>query len=283
MKTEKQILLKKEEVAAEIMAKSTDMDKIIVPVEAYDRFLNWTRSEAKQLEKINIIPLLKSGYIKLEIKGLEFVEDYDTYYIFRCDSYTDAELLINVDFLTYKNSVYRWNYSAKIQLSALQNPNGDNFDCVDYVDATCLIYQKQKRSEAEITQYVKQLPKDWLFAPVSCFLGVNGWLNYIMEHPEVKEVQRKEGLPVTQKPSGSTTPKKTMPSDITNIVVNGVRFVTKNKKLTGKLTSRKYQRIAESWQVRGHYRKYSNGKVVYIAPYSKGEGAKKVKEYKVQE
>lgn len=36
--------------------------------------------------------------------------------------------------------------------------------------------------------------------------------------------------------------------------------------------SRKYQRYCESWGVRGHFRHYKSGKVIYISPYKKGFG-----------
>lgn len=40
-------------------------------------------------------------------------------------------------------------------------------------------------------------------------------------------------------------------------------------------------RHCEAWGVRGHYRHYKNGNVVYIAPYIKGKGRLKKKEYLV--
>ena len=36
--------------------------------------------------------------------------------------------------------------------------------------------------------------------------------------------------------------------------------------------ARKYQRHCEAWGVRGHYRHYKSGKVVYIRPHTKGIG-----------
>lgn len=44
-------------------------------------------------------------------------------------------------------------------------------------------------------------------------------------------------------------------------------------------TARNYTRHIESWGVRGHYRHYKNGKVVYIKPHFKGKGRVKVTEY----
>lgn len=46
---------------------------------------------------------------------------------------------------------------------------------------------------------------------------------------------------------------------------------------------RSFTRHCEAWGVRGHYRHYKNGKVVYIAPYQKGRGRLKQTTYKVKE
>jgi hypothetical protein len=44
-------------------------------------------------------------------------------------------------------------------------------------------------------------------------------------------------------------------------------------------TLREYKRRCESWQVRGHYRHYKNGKTVFIEPYTKGQGKIKQTNY----
>lgn len=45
---------------------------------------------------------------------------------------------------------------------------------------------------------------------------------------------------------------------------------------------RKYERHAESWGVRGHYRTYKSGKTVWVRPYTKGNAEKRNdKEYVV--
>lgn len=44
---------------------------------------------------------------------------------------------------------------------------------------------------------------------------------------------------------------------------------------------RPYARHMESWEVKGHYRHYKNGKVVFIKGYTKGEGTKQDKIYVV--
>lgn len=46
--------------------------------------------------------------------------------------------------------------------------------------------------------------------------------------------------------------------------------------------TRKYKRHCEAWGVRGHYRHYKNGKVVYIAPHMKGAGKIKTTTYVIK-
>ena len=52
---------------------------------------------------------------------------------------------------------------------------------------------------------------------------------------------------------------------------------------TGLSMPRSFTRHCEAWGVRGHYRHYKNGKVVYIAPYQKGKGRLKQTTYKIKE
>lgn len=47
--------------------------------------------------------------------------------------------------------------------------------------------------------------------------------------------------------------------------------------------TRDYHRHCEAWGVRGHYRHYKNGKVVYIKPHIKGSGIIKNTEYIIKE
>lgn len=53
-----------------------------------------------------------------------------------------------------------------------------------------------------------------------------------------------------------------------------VRRYTVDSEMLSELP-RKYERHAESWGVRGHYRTYKNGKTVWVRPYVKGEPSKR--------
>lgn len=46
--------------------------------------------------------------------------------------------------------------------------------------------------------------------------------------------------------------------------------------------ARKYNRYCEAWGVRGHYRHYKNGKVIFVRPHTKGVGRLKDTEYVIK-
>jgi len=46
--------------------------------------------------------------------------------------------------------------------------------------------------------------------------------------------------------------------------------------------TKKYKRHCEAWGVRGHYRHYKSGKIVYVRPHTKGSGRKKTTVYKFE-
>lgn len=57
-----------------------------------------------------------------------------------------------------------------------------------------------------------------------------------------------------------------------------IKFKVSNNKTANAIKSKKPRRLAGCWEVRGHFRHYQNGKVVYIKPYEKGENrAKRIK------
>lgn len=47
--------------------------------------------------------------------------------------------------------------------------------------------------------------------------------------------------------------------------------------------TRKYMRHCEAWNVRGHYRHYKSGKVIYVKPHAKGNGKQKTTVYKFEQ
>lgn len=100
-------------------------------------------------------------------------------------------------------------------------------------------------------------------------LGVTLWLNYLMLHPEQKEVHRK-------KRSFHNSEHNFYSSKEHIVRLNGVSIKTDSPTVASKIRSRKIVRVAECWSVRGHYRHYKSGKVVYIKPFEKGTNKGKI-------
>lgn len=99
--------------------------------------------------------------------------------------------------------------------------------------------------------------------------------NYLIDHPEEK-VRKKKATKTSSVVQESKSPDSK--SGKTNIrqnaqvfSLNTIRFKSTNPRASKILTSRKYERIADCWDVRGHYRHYKSGKTVFIAPYEKGK------------
>lgn len=140
----------------------------------------------------------------------------------------------------------------------------------DLTSAVLLRMGKEKKAE----EHMKNLSPDdvqVMMHFVSIFVHVTSYINHLQLHPELKEIS-----PRRKKTSGAASSdpvaKHERSCSVHNIDINGIRFVTSDASLSGKLRSRKSQRLTDCWDVHGHYRHYKNGKVVYIAPYEKGPG-----------
>lgn len=66
------------------------------------------------------------------------------------------------------------------------------------------------------------------------------------------------------------------------ISLNSLRFKTANKKVANMLKSKKVHRMTESWSVRGHYRHYKSGKVIFIESFKKGKNRKQASQKKTK-
>ncbi len=53
------------------------------------------------------------------------------------------------------------------------------------------------------------------------------------------------------------------------------------RKYSQHINHNKHNITCERWEVKGHFRHYKNGKVVYVKPFEKGKGRKKEREYKL--
>lgn len=66
-------------------------------------------------------------------------------------------------------------------------------------------------------------------------------------------------------------PKEVLAEAVSKANLSDEEIRAFNDRLVRKLNSKKRQRLTETWNVRGHYRHYKNGKKVYINPYTKGK------------
>lgn len=88
-------------------------------------------------------------------------------------------------------------------------------------------------------------------------------------------VKEKERLSVANRGKRMSGGKK-------DIIIDGIRYVYKNKNVNKDVVGRTYNRVMESWNVRGHMRTYKNGKTVYIKPFVKGKGKLENKKYVIK-
>lgn len=178
-----------------------------------------------------------------------------------------------------------WDFTAKISLP-MRVVNGEyEAKLEEFDDATTVIYEKQKRNKSEIKRYMQKLIREegLDLYPVETFLKIMGYLNFIMEHPELKELgEAKKRNRASGKKKETTTESKTVAEvKVREISLNGITMRTADKKVANIVKSRQIHRIATCWGVRGHFRHYKkSGKVVYIEPYEKGKDAgKRIKKH----
>ncbi|MBO5373710.1 MAG: hypothetical protein J6A75_13475 [Lachnospiraceae bacterium] len=179
-----------------------------------------------------------------------------------------------------------WDFTMKIMLP-MRVTNGEyQVEVKEFADATCVIYEKQKRNKDEIERYMQKLigQEELDLYPMETFLKIMGYLNFIMEHPELKELgeQKKRSRTSGNKKTSEPTQKKSEEkAKMREISLNGILMRTSNQKVANTMRSRQIHRVATCWGVRGHFRHYKKtGKVVYIEPYEKGKDAgKRIKKH----
>lgn len=137
----------------------------------------------------------------------------------------------------------------------------------NFTNAQTVVYTKQKRysvADDFVSQYISRYTLN-----IWTFIKVMQWINYLSENPEIKVIEKKESNRNGNKKK--VPPKSVSAADPRIVKINGIKIVSSNDRLVRKLNSKKRQRLTETWNVRGHYRHYKNGKKVYINPYTKGK------------
>lgn len=108
-----------------------------------------------------------------------------------------------------------------------------------------------------------------LKACINIFRGILTCVDYLLKHPEDKHKERHARSHSGNNPSSKSVQKQA--DSVQVISLNSLRFKTVNKKVANMLKSKKVHRMAESWSVRGHYRHYKSGKVIFIEGFEKGK------------
>lgn len=188
-----------------------------------------------------------------------------------------------------------WEYSADVKITYGEDVK---IEIANFDDAFVSIYRKQKlpdKADKHMDETVDNSTQN-----IVGFLRVMAHINYLSEHPEYKKFEKEECSDKLEqeetdasKRLRSSAPVGKIPRDedefplknpVHSITINGIRVISSNEKLSKKLSSKKRQRLTESWNVRGHYRHYKSGKTVYVNPYTKGskEGKPVPREYKIK-
>lgn len=119
-----------------------------------------------------------------------------------------------------------------------------------------------------------------LKACVNLFKGVLICADYLLKHPEEKRKERHARSHNGNNPSNKSFQKQA--DNVQVISLNSLRFKTANKKVANVLRSKKIHRIAEGWSVRGHYRHYKSGKVIFIKSFEKGKNRSQASQKKTK-
>lgn len=268
MKTVKQIRILQEEKGSSLKQESVDMDSISITQEELGSCFRGISPD--QIQTVNYTPIIQKGVFIVEYK--EIADNI----IFTSERLNDDSMKICCRSFQTKGERSLWTYSCDVQLE-MDSDGEISFKFLDFTDADAEIYRKQKRFEASenhIAEVIEKKMENFLI-----MLKVMSWINYLSEHPEIKEIsmEKKDSTKISEKTvqtdcTGHSNRKaKRNEHSPHKIRINGIKVVSSDKKLVSKLKSRKRQRITESWCVRGHYRHYKNGKKVYIDPYIKGK------------
>lgn len=120
---------------------------------------------------------------------------------------------------------------------------------------------------------IEKFSEDYIAKIIKMFLWL---LDYVQKKIKKEKHIIKRGLPnVTEieEIEKNNKPYESQPIQIRDITIQYVYDPHES--------ARQYEKHCESWGVRGHYRHYKSGKVVFIQPYTKGKGRIKETVYQV--
>lgn len=268
----------------------SELDSIEISSFIFERINIWYNSIQSENIKLNFIPFLKNGYI--------YLKDTDSVLFFSCSVKDNGN--ISVEFMKYLNCTSRdtisicgaeypsivWSYLLKTEIekdcfwgsTVPTNFKKISENCEISSAAIVNAVARGISISANIidSKYNKEL--DCASKDIYVFFVLMAYINFLLEYPEKKEIERKNQQVEKNQKKKNITDKvyKQRKSAYCDILLNGVRFVTKDKKTQTLLKSKKVKKYVGSWYVSGHYRHYKSGKTVYIRPYKKGTGTETI-------
>lgn len=261
-----------------------------IVVENYDVFCG-LYEKAVEYEDCGLAPLFSDGslIIKQEIQG-----DYINIIINFSAKFTEkGSILANLDCLrldffskngfdendvapTIKaigNKQQRFNYIGKVKIE--YSPSSD--DVIEWENS--LISVLESRGYSDPIEYLSRQNNSEeiranLKACINLFKGILICIDYLLKHPEEKQREGQARGRKANNLNGENLQKQA--DNVQTISLNSLRFKTVDRKTVNMLKSKKIHRVAESWSVRGHYRHYKSGKVIFIEGFEKGKNRKQI-------
>lgn len=178
-----------------------------------------------------------------------------------------------------ENRQQQFKYIGKIKIE--YNPDSDNV--IEWENS--LITVLARRGYVDPIEYlnrqndVEEIRAN-LTACINLFKGVLICADYLLKHPEEKRKERHTRSHNENNLSSKSSQKRA--DSVQVISLNSLRFKTATKKVANMLKSKKVHRMAESWSVRGHYRHYKSGKVIFIESFEKGKNRKQASQKKTK-
>lgn len=162
-------------------------------------------------------------------------------------------------------------------------PNRETFQ-IGFSNSALDVLTEEKWDDDKAMDYIAQkaykLDEKFLENRVVMFTNIIAVINYLLAHPEEKVRESLKG----NKKAASTNdrPRNTIkdsnlttPETAKTVSLNSIKFITTEDKVIRVLNSRKYERAASCWGVRGHWRTLKSGKKVWIKSYEKGKDRNK--------
>lgn len=290
MKINKKIEIERHEMGASFLDIKSELDSVEISASILERINVWYNNIQNQNIKLNFIPFLKNGYI--------YIKDTDSVLFFSCSVKENGNIFI--EFMKYLNCTscdtisicgaeypsIVWSYLLSTEIekdcffSSIVPTNfkkiSENCEISSAAIVNAVDRGIQINANIIDSKYSKEL--DCASKDIYVFFVLMAYINFLLEYPEKKEIKRKSQQTGKNQKKKNVTDKvyKQHKSTECDILLNSVRFVTKDKKTQSLLKSKQSKKYVGSWYVSGHYRHYKSGKTVYIRPYKKGTGTETI-------